>query len=287
MTAVAVWIDGAPAFSLVFEAVDLVTRRPPGTAPAAVRLSVSASTMEAVTRGTISGSAATMSGRVSIDGDRSALRGLARVATGSRFRSYLSCRAEPPGGGPDLVAVLGAPNDTGGGLSQVAMDRCTAAVDACRRAPAAGLVLSGGFGAHFNTTTLPHWWHCETWLARRPGPDRPRVVGCVESRHTYDDVLLLRELVRSLRARSLTVVTSDHHAARVRFLLDIVLPGAALQAVSHHGLAAGERERLGRHEQAALARTVAATLLFGVDPLPAGLTKVSGAGRLVLRLPAG
>jgi hypothetical protein len=266
VTAVAVRVDGAPAYSLVFDAADLVARS--RAVPVAVRLSVKSSTVDDVARGVMTGSAAAMSGLVAIDGEPSVLCRLAKLSAGPRFRAYLGCAAVPHGTGPDLVAVLGAPNDDAGRLSRVAMDRCAAAVDLCRRSPGTELVLCGGFGAHFNTTDVPHWRHCAAWLAGRPGY-QPRIAGGVESRHTYEDVLLLRELVRSLRPRRVTVVTSRYHADRAGFVLDLVLPGATLVAVPDDALSVAERDRLYRHEAGALACTVAAALVFGVDRLPA------------------
>lgn len=287
MPVVTVRVDGEPAYSLVFDAVDLVARRPPDPAGAQVWLSVSSGTVREVAGGAVTGSAAAMADRLSIEGDRSLLSGLARVATGPRFRSYLACRPLPPGDGPDLVAVLGAPNGADGSLSRMASERCAAAVETCRGSPAAALVLCGGFGGQFNRTRVPHWRHCEAWITRWAGAHRPRIAGCVESRHTYEDVLLLRELAESVRARIVTVVTSDYHAGRVRFLLDIVLPGAELRTVGHPGLDDAERDRLNRHEREALARTVAAALVFGADRLPAGVVRRLEADRVILRPPVG
>ncbi|HEU4421858.1 MAG TPA: ElyC/SanA/YdcF family protein [Pilimelia sp.] len=241
--------------------------------------------------GRITGSAASMSGLVALDGDRAALQRVAAAAGGFRFRSYIadisgtSGSGSVGGAGPDVVAVLGAPNDPTGMLSRMAIDRCATAVGMCRGSPAAGLVLSGGFGAHFNTSAEPHWKHCERWIARRFGAGRARIVGRVESRHTYEDVLLLRELAGLLQPRSVTVVTSDYHVARARFLLDVLLPAAAVRGVGHDGLSAGEYERFRQHEHEALARTVAAALLFGVDRLPAEPAPEYNGGRLVVRLP--
>jgi uncharacterized SAM-binding protein YcdF (DUF218 family) len=157
----------------------------------------------------------------------------------------------------------------------------------CRRSSATRLVLAGGFGAQFNTTSVPHWKHCENWIAQRFGLAQNPVVGCLESRHTYEDVLLLRQLVRFLEPETVLVVTSDFHVERARFLLDVVLPEASIRAVGHDGLRAGEWERFLRHEENALARTVAATLLFGVDRIPAGLYQSYDGGRRVWRLPYG
>lgn len=283
-TVVAVRI-GQLTFRLVFDQYDLVGCRPHHPPAADACLSVSSDTARDVLSGATTGSAAAMSGRVRIDGDPAVLTRLGRLTPAPQLRAHLARvsrdlgQPAAMGTGRDLVVVLGAPNDAAGTIGPAAMGRCVAAVDLCRRTSAA-LVLCGGYGAHFNTTALPHWRHCAAWIASRlPDP----VLGGLESRHTYEDLLLSRELVDQLRPRAVTVVTSDYHLDRASFVARAVLPAARMVAIPLGGVDPGERERLRRHEEKALAETVAAALVFGTDRLPAAPTSAHEGGRIVLR----
>lgn len=298
-TVVGVRVGGEPGdaltFCLVFDSTDLVGCWWRDVPAAAVQLRAPRSALREVVSRARTGSAAVMSGRVSIGGDPRTLVRLAAFADRPRMRSYVAGLSEmfgsevpcrPPAHGPrpgsPIVAVLGSPNDPGGAISQIAMDRCRTAVELCRVQPGGHLVLAGGFGAQFNTSGEPHWRHCARWITERLGCAGYRIVGAVESRHTYEDIFLVREVARSVGSSSVTVVTSDYHVGRVRLLLDLLLPEATVCATTHPTIDRDERHRLERHESRALPLTVAATLLFGADHRP-GMSLDDDGGRLVLR----
>lgn len=275
-----------------------------GYSPAArVRIHVPEIVLREENAGAATGTSLVMSGRVRLRGEIADLATLCRYTRAPRFRSYMMRLAATPGprfagqigadhpdrrddhagerdrefpgdrrkaprpGSPcEAVVVLAAPNDADGVLSPMAKDRTRAALDMVRAQPASRLVLTGGFGGQFNTTGQPHWRHCAAWLAEQetsPGT----ILACLETRHTYDDVLFLAELSRRHRFTGMRLVTSDYHAARVRFILDLVLPGAEVVGVRHEGLPAEQSAALREHELQALAKTISSTLLFGPDRL--------------------
>ncbi|MEH1015647.1 YdcF family protein [Micromonospora sp. CPCC 206060] len=225
-------------------------------------LELDTATVEEVRGGLLTGSQAVMSGRVRIIGG--AWADLNPVATAALHQGT------PPGqpgvpAGPDVVAVLGAPNDVRGNLSVMAAGRTTHAAVLAGRTGAA-LVLTGGTGRHFNPTGQPHWVYCRDHLARRDLLGVP-VLACLDSRHTYEDLLLLREVTTRHRIRSTVLVTSDYHEPRVRYLAGLVLPGAVVHGISHPELTGEHLARLRAHERTALGQVVAAALLFGPDRL--------------------
>lgn len=165
-----------------------------------------------------------------------------------------------------VVAVLGAPNDDQGKLSAVAADRVRFATRLLEVLPDAQLVLVGGNGPQFNTTDRPHWAHCRTFLASQNLTHLP-VLACLDSRHTYEDLLLLREVVHRHDIGQVLVVTSDYHLPRTRHLADLVLPTAVVHGVRHATLSPTELARLRAHERTTLGRVIAAALLFGPDTL--------------------
>jgi hypothetical protein len=56
---------------------------------------------------------------------------------------------------PGIIIVLGSPNDDKGNLFSVAVERCEAALRLLADRPGWKVLLTGGFGAHFNTTGTP------------------------------------------------------------------------------------------------------------------------------------
>jgi len=174
--------------------------------------------------------------------------------------SVLGLRGAPIAGHGDhrpLVAVLAGPNDEQGVLGPVAADRALAGLRLVRADPRARLVLTGGYGPQFNTTAKPHWWHSAEMLSAH-GLGLARVAGCVESRHTYEDLLFVRVLAARERSTSVTVVTSAHHVARVKFIASLLFPAIEVRRVQHADLSEDRLRPLVRHETVALGRTVAA-----------------------------
>ncbi|MFF4381217.1 YdcF family protein [Kitasatospora sp. NPDC001547] len=277
------------AFGLVFGADDLLGRWWGDSPAARLRIRLPGELLARFRAGAATGTSLTMSGGVGLSADWSQLTALRACADGPLFRAYLAAldaRAagpapvEPPAprreSGRRAVVVLAAPNDADGVLSGIARARTRRAVELLD-APGTHLVLTGGFGAQFNTTDRPHWRHCETWLAARPG-GRPPVLARLETRHSYDDVLFTRELARQHGMEEVLLVTSDYHAPRIRYLASLAELPCRVVEVSHPDLPPEESARLRRHDEGALGRTIASTLLFGRDRLPLPLRRAGAGG---------
>lgn len=261
-------------FVLELGRTDLRRVRPPRARDGGLRVEVHGALLGAVRAGLASGTATVMSGRTRVVGAWSSVTRAASGATaGPFFRAWCQAvstagapRVAGPGDGPPLVVVLGSTNDEHGHLSPMAVHRLLAATDLVRADPAARLVLTGGFGAHSNPAPLPHWQYAARFLEQR-GIERELVRAVVNSRHTYEDILLLREVVRSCLPASVTVVTSDFHATRVRCVLDLVLPSARVHAVRSRAVPMATLAGLRRHDLEASGKTIVAAALFGPDRL--------------------
>jgi uncharacterized SAM-binding protein YcdF (DUF218 family) len=117
-----------------------------------------------------------------------------------------------------IVIVLGSTNTRNGRLSPMGVRRLTCALALYRTRPAdTQLLLTGGFGAHFNTTAQPHWSYARAWL-RRHGVPEAAFLGFVASTNTPDDARLAADLLARHPAARVTLVTSDFHVARARYL---------------------------------------------------------------------
>jgi hypothetical protein len=207
----------------------------------------------------------------------------------------MSNRAPPP---LRLVVVLGAPNSPEGVLSEIARSRALLAATVFREkvvahrteqttpeeetisavVPPPRLVLTGGFGSHFNThSTLPHAHFVRQFLLHLPpgsdsGGDVPTAGQKVEpinkadifpqlvlSAHSGDDATLTVPIVKSLMSRGpdrvgngssssasdyaqdveLTVVTSDFHTERASLVWRNVFGEHGIPLVEPTGASGG------------------------------------------------
>lgn len=155
-----------------------------------------------------------------------------------------------------IIVVLGAPNDDRGNLLPVAAGRAQAALLQYRQEPTARLVLTGGFGAHFNNTARPHFEYVEDYLQSRGVPESA-ILGRLPTANTIEDAEACAELLRRYaRPLQLRVVTSDFHLARARLLFQRAFgEHAALEMIpAPSGLPPDELAQALRHESEAIAR---------------------------------
>ena len=157
-----------------------------------------------------------------------------------------------------LLIVLGSPNDEHGHLHSVAIERCVAALRRHREEPASGFLLTGGIGAHFNTTDKPHAYYLQQWLLAH-GVERDAFLPFAESRNTLEDASLSKPIALASGARLAVVITSDYHLERARFIFEREYAGSGLHLVflgtrTDESICGLDLAALRAHETAALTR---------------------------------
>ena len=128
-----------------------------------------------------------------------------------------SCDMENMKGKTDLIVVLGSPNADDGRLYDVAIGRCELALEVYRENPEQRVILTGGFGEHFNLSSQPHSRLLEDYLLEQGLPENA-IAGHVESANSIEDALLSKDLIASLNPGVVTIVTSDYHQERAEFI---------------------------------------------------------------------
>jgi uncharacterized SAM-binding protein YcdF (DUF218 family) len=152
------------------------------------------------------------------------------------------------------IILLGGANDPNGVLSSIAVERCRRALDEYRRHPGSRILLTGGWGPHFNTATRPHCHYLCEYL-RSQGVPEETFVECAESSNTVEDAELCQPIVERHGFRELIVVTSDFHVARAGFLFRREFPGVSLKfSACPTDLPDEDLQARILHEQRALAR---------------------------------
>ncbi len=158
------------------------------------------------------------------------------------------------------VVILGSPNDHEGNISPMGIGRIALGHSIYRDNSGEGcrILLTGGFGDHFNTTERPHAWYAWRRLMKMGVPEG-HILEFAESRHTVEDALLSRDILDRYEFRDIVIVTSDFHLKRVKYIFNEIFAGRDWE-VRYEGaswlpeIPEPERRRLMDHETAALER---------------------------------
>jgi uncharacterized SAM-binding protein YcdF (DUF218 family) len=152
-----------------------------------------------------------------------------------------------------ILLVLGAPNSPEGLLSPMAISRLDTCFSIWQREKS-NILLTGGFGSHFNTSGKPHAWYARQYLIGRGVPAH-QILYSVESSNTVEDAVLSKPLIMNLQPSLVTIITSDYHLQRAGFIFcDIyenITPLRFIAAPSYN-LSLEELRALMQHEAAAL-----------------------------------
>jgi len=157
-----------------------------------------------------------------------------------------------------LIVVLGSPNSEDGELYSVAQERCRLALDEYTKHPGWKILLTGGYGAHFNTTHQPHAEYLKRYLTARGVPEAD-ILEFAESSNTIQDAYLSKPIVRKYGVKHILVITSDYHQDRVRYVFEREFADTDVEiefSIAQTDEAACELdlEALKRHEREALER---------------------------------
>lgn len=155
-----------------------------------------------------------------------------------------------------LIVILGSPNDAVGQLTEMGERRVGKGYIEYlqRRHSGWKILLTGGFGAHFNTTDKPHAYYTQQLLLAWGVPAED-MVEFAESRHTVEDATLTRQIAERYGVKHLVVVSSDFHLPRVRFIFKNIFSDCQLTFVEAEYLALcglAVQQSLQAHETSAL-----------------------------------
>lgn len=119
-----------------------------------------------------------------------------------------------------IILVLGSPNEPDGTLSQMAQGR----IEICQKLYKSGackIVLTGGFGPHFNTTGKPHAHYLKQNLLNENICEND-ILALIESRHSVEDATLSRWIIAEYQPEEIIIITSDYHFDRAKMIFDAV-----------------------------------------------------------------
>jgi|SRR3990167_6856023 len=153
-----------------------------------------------------------------------------------------------------IILILGSPNDDKGNLSEMAVGRNKKGIEEYLHHPRYKILLTGGFGEHFNTTKKPHAYYARQFLIKNGIPERD-ILEFAESRYTVEDALLSKPIVEHYGIERIVVVTSDFHMKRARYIFERVFDGFELEfSEAKTNFSPEEYQKLNAHEKKELER---------------------------------
>lgn len=120
---------------------------------------------------------------------------------------------------PGIIIILGSPNSEEGELYPVAIERCEKGIQEHLNRPGWKILLTGGFGEHFNKSEKPHAFYLQKYLLER-GIAPEAILDLVLSTSTLEDASLSKQKVAKYNVKEIVVVSSDFHYNRARYIFE-------------------------------------------------------------------
>ena len=118
------------------------------------------------------------------------------------------------------------------------------------------MICTGGVGAHFNTTSTPHAQYLKRYLMSKGIPE-VNFLPIVESRFTFEDATLSRNVIKEHGITSVLLVTSEFHLPRAKLVFSGVFPTLSFRYIAAMTPLADEQLlELEKHELAVMEREI-------------------------------
>lgn len=130
----------------------------------------------------------------------------------------------------DLLIVLGSTVIGDGVLSGIAAERLDTALALIPKLNSPKLILTGGFGDHFNKTSRAYSLYAQDYLVKN-GLRPDQIAALVPSLDTVEDATLSFGIVEFLKPSRIFVLTSDFHLERVEYIFGSVYSGKTVNFV--------------------------------------------------------
>jgi len=95
----------------------------------------------------------------------------------------------------EILIVLGSPNSSQGKLSSISIDRLDYCMQYFNKETL--ILCTGGFGAHFNTTSTPHATYAKTYLVSN-GIAENNFLNAALSSNTVEDAVKIKSILAEL-----------------------------------------------------------------------------------------
>jgi len=118
-----------------------------------------------------------------------------------------------------VIIILGSPNTNEGVLLPMALGRLNKAITLYKE-KISKIIITGGFGHHFNTTDYPHAFYAQKYLIEN-GVNKDDIQEFALSCDTVDDAKKSLPIISKLKL-PFCVITSDFHVERAKYIFESV-----------------------------------------------------------------
>lgn len=127
----------------------------------------------------------------------------------------------------DVIIVLGSTNDQSGNISDIGLQRLNKGISLLNAIKGSRVILTGGFGSHFNSTNIPYSTYAKEFLIKN-NVNKNRILDCVLSTNSIEDATLTLPLIKEINPHNIHIVSSDFHMERVKYIFNNVFSGMNL-----------------------------------------------------------
>lgn len=131
----------------------------------------------------------------------------------------------------ELVIVLGSTIRPDGSLSDIAIERLEVTRNILSSFESPHLIITGGFGPHFNKTDKAYSLYAYEYLVQH-GISKDCVTALIPSTDTVEDATLTRRVLKGRIPSRMSIVTSDFHVPRATYIFNIVFKETNIKFVS-------------------------------------------------------
>jgi uncharacterized SAM-binding protein YcdF (DUF218 family) len=149
--------------------------------------------------------------------------------------------------------ILGSPNSVDGVLSPISVNRVAKAIELQKAHPEIVLLATGGFGIHFNTSTIPHRELIHRNLLQQSAFIDPGTPDDLLSSNTVEDAVMILQFSSSRNLERCGVLTSKFHMARCRYIFECLAGTDTIDFFTADDPSSLDPELVG-HEALALAK---------------------------------
>jgi len=118
---------------------------------------------------------------------------------------------------PGVIIILGGSNDNRGNLSVNTVLRIELALDVFSQNPEYKILVTGGYGEHFNCTNRPHYYYILKHLEKRRVRKRDLLLP-VMSNSTIEDARNSKNILYMYGATNIILITSKFHMLRAKII---------------------------------------------------------------------
>jgi uncharacterized SAM-binding protein YcdF (DUF218 family) len=120
-----------------------------------------------------------------------------------------------------VIILLGSPNSANGRLSKIAIGRAKKCLEIFN-SETDMILCTGGFGLHFNTTSIPHAEYLKRYLIKK-GISKTDFLRFANSSNTVQDATKSKEILLENVIKKLIIITTEYHLKRVQLIFDEIL----------------------------------------------------------------